>query len=621
MKGGLTLKLSKKQQQIVSHKDGAILVEAGPGSGKTRVLIERIKYLLSSTRRGKILALTFSNLAADEMKERLAEDQSFEEHIDRVTVGTIHSFCLDLVQSRGNLIGLNADMVLFESEEDRRFILKEVFLETPQLKDFLERYGDKSKVLQRALQLITEQKKNFVLPEDSDVSDPFPIIYSEYNRKLLDQNAMDFDDILFFAYRILTENAGVVRMYNSLYKYICIDEAQDLNFAQYQVIKALCGDNYCNVMMVGDANQSIYGFNGSNSEFMTKSFVADFTPTIYKLNENYRSAKRIVEFANRLEHYDSVTNYVYDGELIATGSADEESEAKYIVDKIEQLMQDGHPDVEGVISLEQIAVIARNRYVFSHLEEELTNRNIPFFFKNKTGGIENESDFMKVFELCIRILINKKDYIHLQQLNKLIESSALDNLANINNMDSMSILKGVLTNTPYEKLISVIDILNNEVLNFGSALNTLESILSTFDDDERYLVSMDTQQWRKHWNKYCMLVPKENRTLTSFRNQISLGKTKAIEVNNGISLLTAHMSKGLQFDVVFIMGLSEGTFPDYRAINSGGVQLSQELNNMYVAVTRAKRLCYMTYPSKKKMPWGDIKNQVPSRYIKDILVK
>lgn len=157
-------------------------------------------------------------------------------------------------------------------------------------------------------------------------------------------------------------------------------------------------------------------------------------------------------------------------------------------------------------------------------------------------------------------------------------------------------------------------------MNFGSALNALESILSTFEDDERYLVSMDIQQWRKHWNKYCMLVPKENRTLTSFRNQISLGKTKAIEVNTGISLLTAHMSKGLQFDVVFIMGLSEGTFPDYRAIKSGNVQLSQEMNNMYVAVTRAKRLCYMTYPAKKKMPWGDIKNQVPSRYIKDIVV-
>ena len=620
MKGGPTLKLSQKQQQIVSHKDGALLVEAGPGSGKTRVLIERIKFLLSSTKRGKILALTFSNLAADEMKERLSEDQSFEEQVDRVTVGTIHSFCLDLVQSRGNLIGLDTDMVLFENEEDRRTLLKEVFIENPQLKDFLAQYDDKSKVFQRVLQLITEQKKSFVLPEDCAVSAPFPFIYSEYNSKLLDQNAMDFDDILFFAYRILTENASVVRMYNSLYKYICIDEAQDLNFAQYQVIKALCGDSYCNVMMVGDANQSIYGFNGSSSEFMTKSFVADFAPTIYKLNENYRSAKRIVEFANRLEHYDSVTNYVYDGELIATRSADEESEAKYIADKIEQLMQDGHPDVDGAISPERIAVIARNRYVFSHLEEELTNRNIPFFFKKNVSGIENESDFMKVFGLCIRILINKKDYIHLQQLKKLIGSSAFDSFTNINSIDSMSILKGVLTNTPYEKLISAIGILNNEVLNFGSALNALESILSTFEDDERYLVSMDIQQWRKHWNKYCMLVPKENRTLTSFRNQISLGKTKAIEVNTGISLLTAHMSKGLQFDVVFIMGLSEGTFPDYRAIKSGNVQLSQEMNNMYVAVTRAKRLCYMTYPAKKKMPWGDIKNQVPSRYIKDIVV-
>lgn len=620
VKGGLTLKLSKKQQQIVNHKDGALLVEAGPGSGKTRVLIERIKCLLSSTKRGKILALTFSNLAADEMKERLTDDQSFEEHVDRVTVGTIHSFCLDLVQSRGNLIGLNADMVLFESEEDRRILLKEVFLENPQLKDFLDQFDDKSKVFQRVLQLITEQKKNFVLPEDCDINNPFPIIYSEYNRKLQDQNAMDFDDILFFAYRILTENASVVRMYNSLYKYICIDEAQDLNFAQYQVIKALCGDDYRNVMMVGDANQSIYGFNGSSSDFMTKRFVSDFAPTIYKLNENYRSGKRIVEFANSLEHYDSVTNYVYDGELVAIMLEDEESEAKYIADKVEQLMHDGHPDVEGAISPDRIAIIARNRYVFSHLEEELMKRNIPFFFKKNAGGIENESDFMKVFELCIRILINKKDYIHLQQLKKIIGSSVLDSLVNTNNIDSISILKDVLTNTPYEKLIVTIDILNNEVLNFGNALNMLESILPTFDDDERYLVSMDIQQWRKHWNKYCMLVPKENRSLTSFRNQISLGKTKAVEINNGISLLTAHMSKGLQFDVVFIMGLSEGTFPDYRAIKSGSVQLSQETNNMYVAVTRAKRLCYMTYPAKKKMPWGDIRDQVPSRFIKGIVV-
>lgn len=116
-----------------------------------------------------------------------------------------------------------------------------------------------------------------------------------------------------------------------------------------------------------------------------------------------------------------------------------------------------------------------------------------------------------------------------------------------------------------------------------------------------------------------MIVPKENRSLTSFRNLISLGKTAATEAHTGISLLTAHMSKGLQYDVVFVMGLCEGVFPDYRAINEGEKQLAQEKNNMYVAVTRAKRLCYMTFPKKKMMPWGDIKYQTPSRYIKDIL--
>lgn len=611
------MQLSQKQLQIVNHKDGALLVEAGPGSGKTRVLIERIKCLLSSSKRGKVLALTFSNLAADEMKDRLSEDRAFEEQLDRVTAGTIHSFCLDLVQSRGNLIGLNTDMVLFESEDDRKTVLKDVFLENQQLKDFLVLQQDKNQIMQRILQLITEQKKRFVLPENCSINEPFPLIYSEYNRKLIDQNAMDFDDILFFAYRILTENPSVVHVYNSLYRYICIDEAQDLNFAQYQVIKALCGDSFNNVMMVGDANQSIYGFNGSDSDFMTKSFVADFSPVVYKLNDNYRSAKRIVEFANRLEHYDSVTNYVYDGELLAIKLVDESAEAKFVADKIEELIKNGHPDVEGQLSVNRIAVIARNKYVFSHLEKELSDRNISFSFKKNSTGIDNESDYMKVFGLAIRILINKKDYIHLTQLKKAVGFS--DSITD--NKNGITILREVLTKTDYESMIPALEVLSKEVLNFSTALNCLDNILSSFDDDERYLISMDIQQWRNHWSKYCMLVPKENRTLTSFRNQISLGKTRETEDNNGIALLTAHMSKGLQFDVVFIIGLSEGTFPDYRAIKADGSQLSQEMNNMYVAVTRAKRLCYMTYPAKKRMPWGDIKNQSPSRYIKDIVTE
>lgn len=612
----MRVNLSEKQRQIVEFTDGALLVEAGPGSGKTRVLIERIKHLINNSKRGKVLALTFSNMAADEMKTRLSEDNSFEENVDRVTVGTIHSFCLDLVQSRGNLIGLNSDIVLFENEDDRKTVLKDAFIDNPELNAFISNYSDKQRILQRSLQLISERKKAFILPENCTDNDPFPLIYSEYNRKLIEQNAMDFDDILFFAYRILVENPRVVQMYNSLYKYICVDESQDLNFAQYQVIKALCGTSFKNLMLVGDANQSIYGFNGSSSVYMSKNFVEDFKPTRFILNENYRSAKRIVEFANQLEHYDSVTNYVYDGELCAYCFDDEDSEAKYIVDKIEQLIRDGHPDVEGKITENSIAVIARNRYVFNKLEHELANRNLSFYFKKTISGIENESDLMKVFDLSIRILINSRDYIHLNQLMKL---TGYAERGTSSYSDGLSIVKNALKSTKYSIIIPALEKLNKENLNVNNSLGAIQDLLPSFSDDERYLISMDIDQWRKHWTKYCMIVPKENRSLTSFRNLISLGKTAATEAHTGISLLTAHMSKGLQYDVVFVMGLCEGVFPDYRAINEGEKQLAQEKNNMYVAVTRAKRLCYMTFPKKKMMPWGDIKYQTPSRYIKDIL--
>lgn len=611
------MNLSLKQQEIVNHIDGPLLVEAGPGSGKTRVLIERIKKILASTKRGKILALTFSNLAADEMKTRLSEDVSLEDKLDRVTVGTIHSFCLDIVQSRGNLIGLSPDMVLFENDDDRRAVLRQAFLESPELAQFLGEQPDKNKFVQRCLQLVSESKRKFILPENSTINEPFSKIYEAYNQKLLEQSALDFDDILFYAYRVLTENPSVVRMYNSLYHYICVDEAQDLNFAQYKVIKALCGDSFENIMMVGDVNQSIYGFNGSDSNYMAGTFVRDFRPTVYHLNENYRSAKRIVSFANELQHYDSITNYVYEGEVCAKCLPDEASEAVYVADKLEHLVKCGHPDVEGNVTLDRCAIIARNRYVFNAVETELEKRGIPFYFKKSASGIINESDFMDVFELAMRIIINPKDYVHLQKLKKLIGLS--DNHALPAN-DPIALLSSIMLNSKYGVLLPALRELANENFNFKKVLKSLGAVADTFDDHERYLMAMDIQEWKDHWNKYCLLVARESRNLTSFRNQISLGKTKEVEKQNGISMLTAHMSKGLQYDVVFIIGLCEGTFPDYRAVRAGGKELEQETNNMYVAVTRAKRLCYMTYPKYKVMPWGDTKYQFPSRYIKEICI-
>lgn len=609
------MKLSKNQEQIVNHIDGAILVKAGPGSGKTRVLIERMKHLLLSKKRCKILALTFSNLAADEMKNRLKEDSQILDLVENVNVGTIHSFCLDLVQNRGNLISLGKELMIFENNSDQLSILRDVFSADPYLLEILKSEEKPNAFLQKCLSLISEQKKLFISPEMCEINEPFPSIYSEYNQQLLKQNALDFDDILFYAYKILTENPAVVNLYTSLYKFICVDEAQDLNFAQYEVIKALCSDKCKNLMLVGDENQSIYGFNGSDSSLMSEQFVKDFMPTIYLLNENYRSAKAIVNFANKLENYDSVSNYVYDGELKAYSFENECDEAKFVVHKIKQLIENGHPQVENKLKYDSFAVIARNKYVLAALEKCLSENNIPFFYKKSSSGIENESSFMKVFELGIRILLNPKDIVHLRELSKICKNESVDYSVN----DAISILTQVLNETIFTGLIESFRELNAEEVNLPQVLNHIKERLPVeFSDDEKYLIINDIDQWAKHWKKYIGQVQRENRSLLSFRNYISLGKTQDVSSNNGVSLLTAHMSKGLQYDAVFVIGLSEGTFPDYRAVSSVGAEREQEKNNMYVAVTRAKRLCYLSYPRKKKMPWGDIKGQSPSRFLNEL---
>lgn len=608
----MALNLSEKQKEIVNFTDGAILVKAGPGSGKTRVLIERIKRLLIVKKRSKILALTFSNLAAEEMKQRLEEDKNIEELIDNVIVGTIHSFALDLVQRRGNLVGLDEDLTLFENAADRQKMLKDVFMNDSEFRKILKQKDKPEKFLNECLELIAEQKKKFISPEMCEEDNVFTRIYQEYNQYLMQQNALDFDDILFYAYRILIENPSIQEMYASLYKYICVDESQDLNYAQYELIKALCGTKIRNVMFVGDENQSIYGFNGSNSELMTKNFVDDFSPSVFVLHENFRSARKIVEYANRLENTDSVSNYYYEGELKVFECQNEDKEAEYVVNRIVDLRNNGHKDIENLPEYEDFAVIARNRYALATIEKRLEELEIPYFYKKTVNGIEFESEYVKAFDLILRVWLNEHDLIHMMELRALIGN------------DKAS-LEDVLRNEKYVIIAESLKYMSEDDFQFGKGIKAIKEYLEKdamlFSEDEKYLMLKDLEQWESHWKKYCSMIPRENRTLLSFRNSISLGKTQDVSGDKGVALLTAHMSKGLQYEVVFVVGLTEGTFPDYRAISTGTKELEQEKNNMFVAATRAKRLCYFTYPKLKRMPWGDLKVQRPSRFLDNVPVE
>ena len=610
------LNLSSIQTEIVEFKEGALLVKAGPGSGKTRVLIERIKRIIGSNPRVHILALTFSNMAADEMRNRLQEDPIMSEHIDRVLVGTIHSFALDLVQNRGNLIGLSTDLTLFEDKSDRKTMIRDIIFRDVALKKVLERQDKPDKYLTQIMSMIAEQKKKFINPESCNYDDVFKSLYQAYNDYLLEQNAMDFDDILFYAYRILTENPKVQKLYASLYKYIFVDEAQDLNFAQYEVIKAICGDSIKNIMFVGDANQSVYGFNGSDSKLMTEEFVKDFSPCVIELHDNYRSARKIVEFANKLENTGDVSNYVYDGELRAFEFYNEDEEASSILSSIQFFVNNGHPDIEGKVNFDDCAVIGRNRYTLLEVEKKLQDAGIPFYYKRTVNGIEPESNLLKVLDLTLRVFQNRNDIIHLQELCAMIGVPFSGNYGR-------DMIYNLLSEKMYLGIINSLKWMEDDVFDFDKGLIELENGIDSEknSEEDNYLILHDIELWRKHWKKYISQVSRENRSLVSFRNYISLGKTQDISDEKGVALLTAHMSKGLQFEVVYVLGLNDGTFPDYRAINSGEKEMEQERNNMFVAVTRAKRICYLTYPDYKKMPWGDVKLQKKSRFLNNLIIE
>jgi len=609
------MNLSPNQQEIVNHVDGALLVKAGPGSGKTRVLTERVKHLLSIKKRGKILALTFSNMAAEEMRTRLVNDPMVGDSIERVTISTIHSFCIELVQARGHYVGLRPDIAPFESDDDRIAILRDVILNDPEWASMIKRQEKPNQFLSNFLMAISEQKRGLILPETSEEIEPFPSIYRKFNDALSSQNAMDFDDILCYAYRILTENADVAQLYTSVYRYICVDEAQDLNEAQYRVLQALCNDGFQNLMMVGDENQSIYAFNGSSSKYMSQYFVNDFSPQIYLLNENFRSAKQIIEYANSLAmSHEDASKYYYDGELLIKCYENEGDEARSVRCSIEGLKKNGHKDIEGEVTFEKIAVIARNKYVFSNLETELVEAKIPYYIKRTRAGMDCETSYMKAFDLILRLIANPMDLYHKQLLCKLTEYTRT-NISN-NEMSKTS-ATDVLTGSGFEWLTSIVEsITPNDHLNFDNVLRSLKSNIPTaLSDDDKYLLEKDIDEWANHWLRFKARVPNEGRTLISFRNAIALGRTQSMDSDTGVALLTAHMSKGLEFEAVFVIGLSEGTFPDYRAVRNGGDAISQEKNNMYVAATRAKRLCYLSYPQEKKMPWGDVKPQQASRFI------
>lgn len=603
------INLSPKQEKIVCAVNGAIYVKASAGSGKTRILTERVRYLLGNTNK-KILALTFTNKAGAEIKERLSDISEIEK---RVFVGTFHGFCQSILENHGHLIGLTKMPHIFEDEADRLELIEQAINQTP---SYAGTYKTQSKKEQknfryRVLSYISTVKCKLIadneLEQHTD-DENIVLLYQNYQDILRTQNAIDFDDLLLLAYSLLINYPKTASLYRRSFFSICIDEAQDLNNAQYQFLLALANGEFTNIMMVGDPNQSIFHFNGSSPDYMDKQFVHDFSPSVVELKENYRSSKSVLSAAKKIiPDVENFAETVKKGIFEIKGFEDEGDEVQWIINKITSLVSlKVHGDIEGEISYEKIAVLARNKYIFNQLEAQLVESNLPFYYKMTPGTIRFESDLMNTFDLGLRVRLNPQDILHKQRLfNRLkIEGNNNPYLKNITSLISDQSLK--------EVIILVLS-LNDDGSNLKRSFENLKDNINIEDENEKSMIINDINEILKHWHNYASKT--DNKSLHQFKNAMALGQTHPLAQHSGITLSTVHTMKGQEFDIVFIMGMDDETFPDYRAVRNGGIEMTQEKNNLYVAFTRAKRFLYVTYPKKRMMPWGDYKMRRLSRFL------
>jgi len=611
-----SVRLSREQRKAVEYQDGALLVIAGPGSGKTRILTERINRLLSERNAHfHVLALTFTNKAANEMRERLKNNPRVTE---RAFIGTLHSFCMEMLKQRGKSVGIEGLPNIFNTYQDRKEVLLQAIYDDPDLLKEIKSAGDHKQQKAKCdlwMQQIANCKGALISP-DSVEDDMLRKAYDGYNAKLRASGAVDYDDLLFFSYELLQTRPKVASFYRRLYQYICIDEAQDLNQAQYGVIKALCGDSCKNVMMVGDPKQSIYGFINADPQIM-HLFAEEFDANKIELVDNYRSSRRVVEAAKGLNpNYEVMGRLPIDGCAQLIPASDEEQEAQIVITALRELLNNGHADIEGDIKPSNCAILGRTRYTLLQFESKLREEGIDFY-KIVAATHEYETDTISEFLLAMRVLVNPKDILHLNQLCqkwKCLNASANNNSADdgiqkLSNLaQSSNVRRSKIINDACNCLIK-----KGETLDMQGALKIIGDYGSQMEADEKREIYEDIAVLRGEWDRYLRGKIGSTSDLQSFLAHIALGTTQQM-YQDGVALLTVHASKGLEFDVVFLIGMSEGVFPDYRATNSPR-SLEEEKRNAFVAVSRSKRLLFVSYPQKKTMPWGDIWLQKKSRFI------
>ncbi|WP_185857219.1 ATP-dependent helicase [Blattabacterium cuenoti] len=621
--------LNSSQREIIETINGPILVIAGAGSGKTRVITHRIVHMIQNIgiSSSDILALTFTKKAAKEMKTRIFNMMMNHTDFDQITLGTFHSVFSSILRKESHWLGLKSNYTIYDhkdSENVIKQILKEINI------DISLNYKEIRK-------RISEYKNNLYLYNNKKYKDKklefFPKIYKSYTKRCFQANALDFDDILLYTNHLFFYFPNVLKTYQKKFKYILIDEYQDTNLSQYTIIKNLVSQHK-NLFVVGDDAQSIYAFRGANISNIL-NFNLDYNNAkIFRLEQNYRSTNHIVQASNSIISFNK--NQIFKkiwtnnekGEKIKIYCASSDlEEAQYIASYILSIKKKTN------LRYENFAILYRANIQSHIIEYSLRKKNIPYHIYGSISFEKRKK--IRDFLAYLRVIVNSNDEESLLRIIKKKNQRIVKNILSLSKKKETTVYNIIKNIKDYQCLLKISNKTKN---NFTSLIFTIEKL--RVEQNNAYIIAKKVINLLLEENDdnknedlqyildYISQYVKEQEKLKKNGDTSLLGFLQCfyLEIDEDInhkknekdkvSLMTVHLSKGLEFSIVFIVGLEENLFPSKSSFENQ-FKIEEERRLFYVALTRAQKKAVLTY-AKYRFIWGEKKKNIPSRFINEL---
>jgi DNA helicase-2/ATP-dependent DNA helicase PcrA len=627
--------LSAVQRDAVQHTDGPVLIFAGAGSGKTRVLTHRIAYLLGEKKifPDRILAVTFTNKAASEMKSRL--ERLVGEQARDLWVGTFHSICVRMLRRDGAKIGIARNFAIMD-DADQRSIVRDVLHDL----DFDERQITPG----AALDEISKAKNQLLTPAEyesratSFMAERIAKVYHEYDRRLRESNGLDFDDLIGQTIRLLETDGDVRTRYQNKFRYILVDEYQDVNFAQYRLCAILAAE-HGNLTVVGDDDQSIYSWRGSDYKNILR-FEEDFPGAkIFKLEENYRSTQTILNVANELVANNTTrsekklfTNRAEGETVTVYGAETERAEARYAIEKIKEHVREG-------AAYRDFIVLYRTNAQSRVFEEGFLSEGIPYRVVGGTGFYARTE--IKDMMAYLRYIVNPSDAVAFrrivnvprrsigqQTIASLVDAAAAAGVSVGQAIFDKELLRRAVPKKQKE-LERFADLIEHLSSRAGS-LSVSDLLVAVMEESGyvRELQAEDTTESRTRMENLQELIgvarefeaqaAENGGSLDDFLANIALvSDLDTLDPDASfVTLMTMHSAKGLEFPIVFLTGFEDGVFPGNRALTDMN-ELEEERRLAYVGVTRAMDRLYLSYAMRRTL-YGNTFAHPKSRFLDEM---